>query len=38
MYERIAAAAKQRGCSKADIVRAACADILEPPAAPVERQ
>lgn len=29
-YDRIAAAAKQRGCSKARIVREACAPILEP--------
>lgn len=32
-FDRIAAAAKQHGCSMADVVRAACADILDPPAA-----
>lgn len=30
--ERIAAAAKQHGCSMADIVRAACRDIIGPDA------
>lgn len=30
--DRIAAAARERGCSMADIVRAACANILEPEA------
>lgn len=30
MGDRIAAAARERGCSMADIVREACADILEP--------
>lgn len=35
-YDRIAAAAAKHGCSKADIVRAACAGILavEPAPAP----
>lgn len=28
--ERIAAAAKAGGCSMSDVVRAACADILDP--------
>lgn len=36
--DRIAAAARTRGCSMAALIEDACADVLEQPAAPVERR